>query len=171
MQLVLDALIAVGVLTVSLVTLGRLDAEVAAAFSRESDAIQVLLVLLMTLPLALRRVYPTPVFFIILSAWVADRVLDYPETPAAIAVAIAFYTIGAELSRRKSLRIGGGAALFILGYPDFSYPLMVFGCLAGSVLGIAFIIPLRKQMIDFERLRFPSATAVGAILKSPGAGA
>ena len=116
MQLVLDALIAVGVLTVSLVTLGRLDAEVAAAFSRESDAIQVLLVLLMTLPLALRRVYPTPVFFIILSAWVADRVLDYPETPAAIAVAIAFYTIGAELSRRKSLRIGGGAALFILGF-------------------------------------------------------
>ncbi|MFC2153835.1 hypothetical protein ACFLQ7_04315, partial [Actinomycetota bacterium] len=111
-QLVLDALIAVGLLTASLVTLGRMDAEVAAAFSRESDVIQVFLILLMTLPLALRRVYPTPVFFIILSSWAAERVLDYPETPAAVAVAIAFYTIGAELSRRKSLQVGGGAALF-----------------------------------------------------------
>jgi len=49
--------------------------------------------------------------------------------------------------------------------------LLTVACIAGAVLGCAFIIPLRKQMIDIERLRFPSATAVGAILKSPGAGA
>lgn len=61
-------------------------------------------------------------------------------------------------------------ALFILGETDFSYPLMVFGCMAGGILGIAFIIPLRKQMIDFERLTFPGGVAVAAILKSPGAG-
>lgn len=61
-------------------------------------------------------------------------------------------------------------ALFILGETDFSYPLMVFGCMAGAILGIAFIIPLRKQMIDFERLTFPGGVAVATILKSPGAG-
>ena len=61
-------------------------------------------------------------------------------------------------------------ALFILGETEFSYPLMVFGCVAGAVLGIAFIIPLRKQMIDFERLTFPGGVAVATILKSPGAG-
>jgi putative OPT family oligopeptide transporter len=61
-------------------------------------------------------------------------------------------------------------ALFILGETDFSYPLMVFGSIAGGVLGIAFIIPLRKQMIDFERLTFPGGVAVATILKSPGAG-
>jgi len=61
-------------------------------------------------------------------------------------------------------------ALFILGETDFSYTLMVFGCIAGAVLGIAFIIPLRKQMIDFERLTFPGGVAVATILKSPGAG-
>jgi putative OPT family oligopeptide transporter len=61
-------------------------------------------------------------------------------------------------------------ALFILGETDFSYPLMVFGCIAGAVMGIAFIIPLRKQMIDFERLTFPGGVAVATILKSPGAG-
>jgi len=61
-------------------------------------------------------------------------------------------------------------ALFILGETEFSYPLMVFGCFAGAVLGVAFIIPLRKQMIDFERLTFPGGVAVATILKSPGAG-
>ena len=61
-------------------------------------------------------------------------------------------------------------AIFILGYTDFNPYLMVFGCIAGGVLGIAFIIPLRKQMIDFERLAFPGGIAVATILKSPGAG-
>ncbi len=61
-------------------------------------------------------------------------------------------------------------ALFILGYTDFNVPLMVIGCISGAILGIAFVIPLRKQMIDFERLPFPGGIAVATILKSPGAG-
>ena len=61
-------------------------------------------------------------------------------------------------------------ALFILNHTDFNPILMVFACAAGSFLGIAFIIPLRKQMIDFERLTFPGGVAVATILKSPGAG-
>ena len=61
-------------------------------------------------------------------------------------------------------------ALFILNYTAFNVPLMVLGCIVGGMLGIAFIIPLRKQMIDFERLAYPGGIAVAAILKSPGAG-
>ncbi|HKI47035.1 MAG TPA: OPT/YSL family transporter [Balneolales bacterium] len=61
-------------------------------------------------------------------------------------------------------------ALFILHVTNFSPALMVFGTIAGGILGIAFIIPLRKQMIDFERHPFPSGIAVATILKSPGAG-
>ncbi len=61
-------------------------------------------------------------------------------------------------------------ALFILDHTDFNPILMVFGCIAGGILGIAFIIPLRKQMIDFERLTYPGGVAVATILKSPGAG-
>jgi uncharacterized oligopeptide transporter (OPT) family protein len=61
-------------------------------------------------------------------------------------------------------------ALFILGNTGFNPYLMIFGCIAGGVLGIAFIIPLRKQMIDFERLTYPGGVAVATILKSPGAG-
>ena len=115
-HLALDALIAAGFLTVGLIGQARIDPEVAAFFSRESDAFNILLIVLMTVPLALRRVYPTSVFFIIVAAWVAERLLDYPETLAVVATAIAFYTIGAELPRRKSARIGGGTALFIVGF-------------------------------------------------------
>jgi putative OPT family oligopeptide transporter len=61
-------------------------------------------------------------------------------------------------------------ALFILGHTNFSSTIMIFACIAGGVMGIAFIIPLRKQMIDFERLAFPGGIAVATILKSPGAG-
>jgi putative OPT family oligopeptide transporter len=61
-------------------------------------------------------------------------------------------------------------ALFILNRTDFNPLLMVVGCIAGSFLGVAFIIPLRKQMIDFERLTFPGGVAVATVLKSPGAG-
>ena len=69
-------------------------------------------------------------------------------------------------------------ALFILAdkHPHlksltaFNPILMVLACITGGVLGIAFIVPLRKQMIDFNRLAYPGGIAVAAILKSPGAG-
>lgn len=68
-------------------------------------------------------------------------------------------------------------ALFILSrdpelasVAEFSIPLMVFACIAGAFIGLAFVIPLRKQMIDFQRLPYPGGIAVATILKSPGAG-
>jgi putative OPT family oligopeptide transporter len=62
-------------------------------------------------------------------------------------------------------------AIFLLGYSDrFDPVILTFGCIAGAFLGIAFIIPLRKHMIDFERLTYPGGVAVATILKSPGAG-
>jgi putative OPT family oligopeptide transporter len=48
--------------------------------------------------------------------------------------------------------------------------ILTFGCIAGAFLGIAFIIPLRKHMMDYERLTYPGGVAVATILKSPGAG-
>ncbi len=61
-------------------------------------------------------------------------------------------------------------ALFILGETNFNPVLLVLSCIAGGILGISFIIPLRKQMIDYERLTYPGGVAVATILKSPGAG-
>ncbi|MDA1233017.1 MAG: OPT/YSL family transporter, partial [Planctomycetota bacterium] len=68
-------------------------------------------------------------------------------------------------------------ALFILSrtkglesVADFNVPMMILACITGSVLGLAFVIPLRRQMIDFDRLAYPGGIAVATILKSPGAG-
>ena len=60
--------------------------------------------------------------------------------------------------------------LFLLNEP-FDTTSVILAAVAGSFLGIVVIIPLRKQMIELERLRFPSGIAVAALLKSPGAGA
>ncbi|MCA9718608.1 MAG: OPT/YSL family transporter [Myxococcales bacterium] len=67
-------------------------------------------------------------------------------------------------------------ALFLLegSYPGasaFNPLLMVLACITGGILGLAFVIPLRKQMIDFNRLAYPGGIAVAAVLKSSGAGA
>ena len=65
--------------------------------------------------------------------------------------------------------------LMLLGYTfefgSADFWLITAACIAGAVLGCAFIVPLRKQMIEIDRLRFPTGTGVAAILKSPGAGA
>lgn len=47
---------------------------------------------------------------------------------------------------------------------------LIFAAIAGSLMGIVLIIPLRKQMVEFERLKFPSGVAVATLLRSPGEG-
>ncbi len=49
-------------------------------------------------------------------------------------------------------------------------PLLILAGITGCVLGLAFVIPLRKQMIDLNRLAYPGGIAVAVILKSPGSG-
>ncbi len=86
-------------------------------------------------------------------------------------------TVGSAVDTTNSGVIFTVPVLFLLGlgstltWTHMDFWLLTLACSAGGVLGVAFIIPLRKQMIDVERLRFPSGTAVATILKSPGAGA
>jgi len=80
-------------------------------------------------------------------------------------------TVASAVNGASSGMMFSVPAIFILGYGDAFHPaLLTFGCIAGAFLGIAFIIPLRKQMIDFERLTYPGGVAVATILRSPGAG-
>lgn len=80
-------------------------------------------------------------------------------------------TIASAVNGASSGLMFSVPAIFILGYGNELNPYIVtFGAIAGAFLGIAFIIPLRKQMIDFERLTYPGGVAVATILKSPGAG-
>jgi len=80
-------------------------------------------------------------------------------------------TIASGVNGASSGMMFSVPAIFLLGYSDrFDPVILTFGCIAGAFLGIAFIIPLRKHMIDYERLTFPGGVAVATILKSPGAG-
>jgi len=80
-------------------------------------------------------------------------------------------TIASGVNGASSGMMFSVPAIFILGYgTDFNPVLLTFGAVAGAFLGIGFIIPLRKQMIDYERLTYPGGVAVATILKSPGAG-
>ncbi len=84
-------------------------------------------------------------------------------------------TIASAVNTPNSGVIFTVPVLFLLGWSlgpgDLEFWLITGACVAGAILGCAFIIPLRKQMIDVDRLRFPSATGVAVVLKSPGAGA
>ncbi len=53
---------------------------------------------------------------------------------------------------------------------EFSAMPLVVGGIAGAILGVVLIIPLRKQMIDLDRLRFPSGVAVSTIIRSSSSG-
>ena len=45
------------------------------------------------------------------------------------------------------------------------WPFAIAG-IAGSIIGVVLIIPLRKHMIDHDRLRFQSGVAVTTIIRS-----
>jgi len=80
-------------------------------------------------------------------------------------------TIASGVNAASSGMMFSVPAIFLLGFGDrFDPVVLTFGCIAGAYLGIAFIVPLRKHMIDYERLTYPGGVAVATILKSPGAG-
>ncbi len=82
-----------------------------------------------------------------------------------------FQTVASAVNTVNAGVIFTVPVLFILGMSkDIDYTALILAATAGSLLGVVMIIPLRKQIIDYERLRFPEGTAVASILKSPGAG-
>ena len=90
-----------------------------------------------------------------------------------------FQTIASSVNTVNAGVIFTVPVLFLLGFREqgidwgldsTSWWALGLACMAGSILGVMMIIPLRRQIVDYERLRFPSAVAVAAILKSPGAG-
>jgi len=82
-----------------------------------------------------------------------------------------FQTVASSVNTVNAGVIFTIPVLFLLGYEkDLDFTSLVLASVAGSMLGVVLIIPLRKQIIEFERLRFPEGTAVATILRAPGAG-
>jgi putative OPT family oligopeptide transporter len=74
------------------------------------------------------------------------------------------FTIPALYMMDAKMRAAGGA-----GLEYHVMPLALAG-IAGAILGTAAIVPLRKQMIEFDRLRFPSGVATATIIRAGSSG-
>ncbi|MBT8110203.1 MAG: OPT/YSL family transporter [Gammaproteobacteria bacterium] len=151
-------------------------------------------------PSGLARPYPELTWVAVIVGWIlgviiavsigyAALILGFSIEGSELAAILGFGILRGMLRRKSIIEVNivqtiasgvNGAAsgmmfsvpaIFILGYGDrFDPVILTFGCIAGAFLGIAFIIPLRKHMIDYERLTYPGGVAVATILKSPGAG-
>jgi putative OPT family oligopeptide transporter len=74
------------------------------------------------------------------------------------------YTVPALYMLDAKLRAAGGS-----GLEYHVIPLALAG-IAGAILGTAVIVPLRKQMIEFDRLRFPDGVATATIIRAGSSG-
>ena len=74
------------------------------------------------------------------------------------------FTVPALFMLNASLLANGEAGI------EFSAITLTMGAVAGAILGVIFIIPLRKQMIELDRLRFPTGLAVATIIRSGSSG-
>ena len=78
------------------------------------DAIAIVLIACMTLPLVLRRIRPVEIFTVSLIALFAFEIRHYPDTPATIATIAALYSVAAHLSDRKRATITGATAFIAI---------------------------------------------------------
>ena len=74
------------------------------------------------------------------------------------------FTVPALFMLDAKWRAAGGPGL------EFHWAPLAIGGVAGAILGVVLIIPLRKQMIDLDRLRFPSGVAVTSIIRAGSSG-
>ncbi|MCK5074342.1 MAG: OPT/YSL family transporter [Bacteriovoracaceae bacterium] len=74
------------------------------------------------------------------------------------------FTLPALFMLDASWRAAGDPGL------NFTFGPFIIAAIAGAILGTVLIIPLRKQMIDLDRLRFPSGVAVTTIIRSGATG-
>ncbi|QDV65651.1 OPT family oligopeptide transporter [Crateriforma conspicua] len=74
------------------------------------------------------------------------------------------FTVPALFMLDAAWRADGGAGL------EFQVLPLVIAGVAGAVLGVVAIIPLRKQMVELDRLRFPSGVATATIIRAGSTG-
>ena len=62
------------------------------------------------------------------------------------------------------------AIMFIAGLNDFPFVSFILMTIAGSVVGVFIINPLRREILERRRIKFPSAYACKAVISAPHAG-
>lgn len=128
-----DAMIAVGLAALSLVTLWFFN-DALEEYTTEPNWFATVLILVQTLPLALRRKYPTPVLAVVIAGFIVERLIDYPNTESTFAVAFALHAVGSDLMPRRTSMVVGWSA--VIGITAFT----ALGVAVGQVPVITVII-------------------------------
>ncbi len=86
------------------------------ANQRPFGAGALVLIAAQTLSLAWRRRYPVTVLMIVVGAFMVERGLNYPSSWAVFGMAFALFTIGEQLTTRRSLIVGGTSVGVIVAW-------------------------------------------------------
>jgi len=101
-----DALLALGLGTISVVGLLTIDEESVATSNRDVDVLGVLLTIGVWLLIAVRRRWPEQVAWTVAALTVPFWILDYVDAGTSLAVLLAIYSLAAHVDRPRSLRVG-----------------------------------------------------------------
>lgn len=147
-----DIVIALGLMTLSLLW----EEDVSPEY-RAVDTYGVLLIIVQTLPLALRRRFPTSTIAVIGLAFVVDRLANYPAGPATYGALLALHAVGTNLPARRARRVGwtvigglvGFTALGAIATPDtVSWVTVLFMAVSTIVpYGLGREVHERRQLL------------------------
>ncbi|WP_430867739.1 sensor histidine kinase [Demequina aurantiaca] len=109
-----DALIAVGLFSIGLIGLYALE------YSSDSrppvPASAIVLIALMTLPLAWRHRAPRTILWVAIGAWMIFVASGHPNGASILGLVVALYGVGLYLPRRSALAHGVGAIVVVAGW-------------------------------------------------------
>ncbi len=97
-----DGTVAVGLAVLVLSGLTSYSEAYLAEAARRPDAWLTVLLLLQTLPLALRRRFPTSILATVQLAWMVEVALEYPGTLSIFGIGVALHAVGSNLPASRS---------------------------------------------------------------------
>lgn len=113
---IFDGVLAVSLLAVALISLAEASSAPQADFTRPPDAVNVMLVAALTLPVVMRRRYPVVVLGIVSTAFVVDRLAGYPITLGIWSIPLTLHAVGSEIDPERSAGIATTAVTLLVGF-------------------------------------------------------
>ncbi|MFC8734313.1 sensor histidine kinase [Luteimicrobium sp. NPDC057192] len=132
-----------------------------------AGALRVLLVLLQTLPLVLRRTRPAASLVVVGAAFAVDQTIGYPPTVASLGLLVALYSAGAYRERRRTVVATAAAVAYVAlcvvadgrGSPDHLVDFVSFALVLVLCWGAGSWMRWRAAA-ETERRRREAAAAV-----------
>ncbi len=155
-----DAFLAIGLFVLSIGSVLVFESSDSVDI-RPVDTLGVALMAVQTLTLVWRRNAPVTVLVVTVLGFVVDRGLNYPTSWAFVGIALAIYTVGAQLPPRRSLLIGGVTIDIVLLWTavgvwayDAVHPFALLSEIA--VLGFPLLLGRetyhrQQRLVDLER--------------------